>query len=208
MPDSELQSTLDRDCPPACRVAPHPHRALARHSHDTRSKTTLSRQVTFFPNEQDYRIFPQEFTVPLFTVEISSYLGAALVFLTFYMKTMLPLRYIAIGSNRLFSVYAALAQLNPVLILHCILLPLNIYRISQLKRLIANVTAATTGGFSINWLLPYMNRRHMRAGDYVFHQGEIANDMFYMVRGEITLPEVEVQRSAGNMLGEIGLFPP
>lgn len=153
-------------------------------------------------------MLPQEFTVPFFVIELSGYLAAALVFLTFYMKTMLPLRYIAIGSNVLFIAYAALAQLNPVLILHCVLLPLNIYRISQLKRLITNVTAAATGDFSIDWLLPYMHRRHMRAGEYLFRQGELADDMFYIVRGEISLPEVEVRRSAGHMIGEIGLFSP
>jgi len=153
-------------------------------------------------------MFPQEFNVPLFAIELSGYLAAALVFLTFYMKTMLPLRYIAIGSNVLFIVYAALEQINPVLILHCVLLPLNIYRVVQLKKLISNVTAAATGDFSIDWLLPYMNRRRMPAGEYLFRRGEIADDMFYIVRGQITLPEVEVQRSAGQMIGEIGLFSP
>lgn len=144
-------------------------------------------------------MFPQQFTAPFFVIELSGYLAAALVFLTFYMKTMLPLRYIGIVSNVLFIVYGALAQLNPVLILHCVLLPLNIYRISQLKRLIADVNAAATGDFSIDWLLPYMERRRMRAGEYVFHEGAIADDMFYIVRGEIALPEVEVRRSAGRV---------
>jgi len=153
-------------------------------------------------------MFPQEFTVPDVVIELSGYLAAALVFLTFYARTMLPLRYIAIGSNLLFIVYGALAQLNPVLILHCVLLPLNIYRTWQLKTLIAEVAKAATHDFSIDWLVPYMKKRQMRTGDYLFRRGEMADEMFYIVRGQVALPEIEVERSAGQMIGEIGLFSP
>ena len=41
--------------------------------------------------------------------EIAGYLAAVLVFLTFYMKTMIPLRIIGICSNCMFIIYGSLS---------------------------------------------------------------------------------------------------
>jgi CRP/FNR family cyclic AMP-dependent transcriptional regulator len=49
--------------------------------------------------------------------EISGYVAAGLVFMTFYMKTMVPLRVIGICSNCAFITYGCLGALYPVLIL-------------------------------------------------------------------------------------------
>jgi hypothetical protein len=75
------------------------------------------------------------------TAEAAGYLASALVFLTFYTKTMLPLRHLAIASNVAFIIYATFAQIHPVL-LHSILLPLNLFRLWQRHRLIADVADA------------------------------------------------------------------
>ncbi|MEJ2576144.1 MAG: cyclic nucleotide-binding domain-containing protein [Gammaproteobacteria bacterium] len=141
-------------------------------------------------------------------VEASGYVAAAMVFLAFYTKTMLPLRYLAIGSNLAFIVYGALGQLNPVLFLHIALLPLNVLRLWQLKRLIADAAKASADDFSVDWLLPYMSRRRVRAGEYLFRVDDYADEIFYIVRGTVSLPEVGVERTAGDMIGEIGLFAP
>jgi len=50
------------------------------------------------------------------------------------MRGMVPLRVMAIGSNVAFIGYAALAGLGPVLLLHALLLPLNVYRLLQALR--------------------------------------------------------------------------
>ena len=141
-------------------------------------------------------------------VEITGYLAAALVFLTFYTKTMLPLRYLAIVSNVAFIVYAALAQLAPILLLHIVLLPLNLYRLWQLRRLIADVARAAEEDLSLDWLLPYMSKRQAQAEEYLFHGGDYADGMFYITRGIVSLPEVGVERQVGQIIGEIGLFSP
>lgn len=64
------------------------------------------------------------------------YVAASLVGVTFYMKSMVPLRGFAIASNVCFILYAYLhvPQLYPVLILHLCLLPLNIKRLFELRR--------------------------------------------------------------------------
>lgn len=63
------------------------------------------------------------------------YLASAFVFAGFCMHTMIPLRVAAICSNITFIAYGALGGIYPVLILHLLLLPMNIWHISQTLRL-------------------------------------------------------------------------
>ena len=64
--------------------------------------------------------------------EVLGYIAATLVFATFSMKTMVPLRIIAIASNFLFIAYGYLHPAYPVLVLHVALLPLNVWRLRQM----------------------------------------------------------------------------
>jgi hypothetical protein len=67
--------------------------------------------------------------------EFFGYSASLLVFAAFYMKSMVPLRVVAIASNIAFMTYAWLDGLTPILVLHGALLPLNLLRLSQLRRL-------------------------------------------------------------------------
>lgn len=60
------------------------------------------------------------------------WLAAALTLLSFSMRSMAGLRITAIGANLAFIAYAAAVGLNPVLILHLMLLPCNLIRLSQI----------------------------------------------------------------------------
>src|SRR5882757_5935670 len=55
--------------------------------------------------------------------------ASALVLLTFYMNDMTTLRTAALCSNVVFIVYAASLQLMPILLLHSILIPINLWRL-------------------------------------------------------------------------------
>ncbi len=61
--------------------------------------------------------------------EILGYIAAFLVFMTFSMKTMVPLRTVGIASNVFFIAYGYLNPAYPLLVLHLALLPLNIFRL-------------------------------------------------------------------------------
>ena len=63
------------------------------------------------------------------TVEVIGYLAASLVLATFCMKSMDALRLAAIASNIAFIAYGYFGHLAPVLLLHALLLPINIYRL-------------------------------------------------------------------------------
>ena len=60
--------------------------------------------------------------------------AAGLVLTTFYMRSMIALRWVAIASNLAFIAYGYLEILAPVLLLHLLLLPLNIFRLAQLRQ--------------------------------------------------------------------------
>ena len=59
------------------------------------------------------------------------YLASALVLATFCMRGMVALRVLAIASNLAFIAYAALAGIHPVLLLHALLLPMNVWRLVE-----------------------------------------------------------------------------
>ncbi|MEM6355625.1 MAG: cyclic nucleotide-binding domain-containing protein [Pseudomonadota bacterium] len=138
--------------------------------------------------------------------EIAGYLASALVFLTFCMKTLIPLRVLAILSNVAFIAYGIGAELFPVLILHAALLPLNIARTAQQIRLRNRVREAARGDVSVDHLIPFMERRRCPSGEVLFRKGDAADFMFYLASGRVLLKEVEKTLEPGELVGEIGLF--
>src|SRR6266545_2522606 len=81
---------------------------------------------------------------------VAGWLASALVFTTFFMRTMIPLRLVAIASNVAFMAYAVLGlrygvfgRLYPILVLHASLLPLNVLRLRQLRELVQAVRTAS-----------------------------------------------------------------
>lgn len=66
--------------------------------------------------------------------ETIGFLASALVLLSSSRRGMAPLRAVAIASNLAFVSYGALADLLPVLLLHLVLLPTNVFRLVQALR--------------------------------------------------------------------------
>jgi hypothetical protein len=71
-------------------------------------------------------------------IVIAAWIVALLVFSSFFMKTMIPLRVVAIASNVAFISYALLGlrygifgRVYPILVLHSALLPLNAVRLGE-----------------------------------------------------------------------------
>jgi hypothetical protein len=78
-------------------------------------------------------------------VDAVGYCASALVLLTFYMKSMVPLRIAALCSNFAFVIYGWELTLMPVLLLHLGLAPLNAVRLWQAcADQTSNVLAPTT----------------------------------------------------------------
>lgn len=140
------------------------------------------------------------------TGEIFGYIASILVFATFYMRTMLPLRIVAVASNIAFITYAAIDGLTPILILHSALLPLNLLRLMQIRELGEQVERASSHEFSAAAILPFMRKRVVRVNEVLFSANDLAEELFYIVEGEVFLPEVQQSVGPGSFIGEIALF--
>lgn len=62
-------------------------------------------------------------------VDWAGYVASSLVFLTFYMKGMVPLRVVALCSNVAFLIYGGMLHLVPIFMLHAALIPINARRL-------------------------------------------------------------------------------
>jgi CRP/FNR family transcriptional regulator, cyclic AMP receptor protein len=142
------------------------------------------------------------------STELVGYLASALVFATFYMKTMTPLRSVAIASNVAFIGYGYLGGMMPILVLHLVLLPLNLLRLQQTRQMANKVRAAMEGDLSFDWLIPHMNHRSFAAGETIFRKGDAARELFLITTGTVRLTELRVEVEKGSMVGEIGVFSP
>jgi CRP/FNR family transcriptional regulator, cyclic AMP receptor protein len=60
---------------------------------------------------------------------VLGYAASCAVLATFLMRTMVPLRLVAILSNVLFLTYGYLLNIHPVFLLHMALLPINVWRL-------------------------------------------------------------------------------
>jgi hypothetical protein len=65
-------------------------------------------------------------------IEAIGFLAGIATVAAFSCRNMLWLRLVAISANGLFITYAVLLGLTPILILHCVLLPLNVLRLVAL----------------------------------------------------------------------------
>jgi CRP/FNR family cyclic AMP-dependent transcriptional regulator len=140
--------------------------------------------------------------------ELLGYAGAAVNIVTYSMRTMIPLRIMAIASNCIFIVYGSIGSVYPILVLHAVLLPLNAYRLREMLRLVANVRNAAQNDLQLDWLKPFMAKRRYAKGDVLFRQGDPAGEMFFTLSGRFLLRELSLELGVGEMVGELGLLAP
>jgi len=139
-------------------------------------------------------------------VNVLGYAASAAVLATFWMTTMIPLRIVALASNVLFCSYGYLDHLYPVLVLHAALIPVNLWRLTQFRRLIRDVKNAHREDLSIRSLLPHMKLRNFRAGETLVRKGEKADRLYYLADGELEISDIGKVLEPGAVVGEIGVF--
>jgi hypothetical protein len=128
--------------------------------------------------------------------------------ITSYMRTMIPLRVVSMACNALFIVYGSAGNIYPTLFLNMILLPLNGWRLWEMIRLTRKVEAVTRVEPSFDWLKPFMARRKVRAGDFLFRKGDEADALYYTVFGRFRLVETGIELEPGQVVGELALVAP
>lgn len=139
-------------------------------------------------------------------VTLAGYAASLMVFATFCMRTMVPLRLAAIGSNVCFIVYGAAAEIYPVLVLHVVLLPLNCWRALQMFSLTQKIEQSARGDQSLDALKPYMRTERRSKGEVIFHKDDHADNMYLVANGELIVEELGFVLRTGDLFGEIGMF--
>jgi len=135
-------------------------------------------------------------------------IAAALYFTSYSMKSMLPLRALAVASNVFFIAYGYVHSSLPELVLHSVLLPLNARRLREIRKLTEEIARTNQDSPVSQWLLPHMTRRTFKAGEVLFRKGDLADEVVYIASGQLKLQEHDQILGPGELIGEIGLFSP
>lgn len=136
------------------------------------------------------------------------YLASALVFATFYMKTMVPLRCVAMASNVAFLTYGVWLGLWPIAVLHALMLPLNLIRLMQIRRMLMDIRAARTEELDLGSIVRSFEAVSYPRGAVLFRKGESGDFAYYVAKGEIEFPEIAGLCGVGQLFGEIAIFSP
>ena len=128
-------------------------------------------------------------------------LAASFVIGAAFVRTMIPLRWLAVAGNVGFVIFGALHPQYLTLFIAAVLLPINIHRARQMMRLTRRVKAAEAASdLSGLWLRPYMKARKLKKGTVLFRKGDLADHLYCLVDGQIELVEIGVHARAGQDL--------
>lgn len=139
---------------------------------------------------------------------ILGFIGAALMLASYLMKSMLPLRIAALTACCFLVAYGALKSALPTLLLYGALIPINIKKTLQIRKLVKAIENARDDTPVSEWLLPHMHRRTVKAGTTLWRKGDAATEMLYLDAGTLRLAEYDEALQPGSLVGEIGLFAP
>ncbi len=141
-------------------------------------------------------------------VDLIGYFGGGVTLWGMYSRTMIPLRWGAVGGNVGFLVFGLLAESYPTLILHAILLPLNVFRAWQMIKLVREIKATSDGANDLDPLIPFMKTLKLPAGAELFRKDDKPDRMLVVKHGTVLLVELDVRCGPSDILGEIGAFTP
>jgi hypothetical protein len=136
------------------------------------------------------------------------FLAAGLVLTTFAMRTMMTLRLVGIAGNVAFIAYGLYQGLMPVVALHVMLLPLNIWRAIEIADVTRRIRHAQQLGIDVSSLVPLMQQTTWQPGHRLFSKGDEARHLYVIIEGTVSIPEHGVELGSGSLVGEMGIFVP
>jgi CRP/FNR family transcriptional regulator, cyclic AMP receptor protein len=146
--------------------------------------------------------------VHVITVDVFGWLAGTLVLATFCLRTMLPLRCVAIASNLAFITYGLMAGALPIVVLHLALLPMNVVRLQEMRALARRVRRAARETPCLDALVPHGRVRRVAAGTALFRAGDGAKDVYLILEGRVRIAGTNTAAGPGELLGEKGIFAP
>src|SRR5206468_455021 len=111
---------------------------------------------------------------------VFAFIGAMFYVVTYYMKTMVPLRIVGIIANLFFIAYGYFYPQYLTLLLYLGILPINVYRLIEMRRLIEQVKRSADTDQSMDWLKPFMTKRTYKKVQELYFQNPTFG--FYFLR--------------------------
>src|ERR1041384_568438 len=139
---------------------------------------------------------------------ICGFIGAGLTLASYTMKSMMPLRMVALAANVFFVAYGWLEAALPTLVLYSVMIGINTKKVWDIRKLVRAIENAKSDTPVAEWLLPHMTHRQVKAGQTLRKKGDVANEIVYREAGTLRLGEHQEQLAPGSLVGEIGLFAP
>ncbi len=138
--------------------------------------------------------------------DLVGWAAGGLVLTTFYLTTMLPLRCVAIASNLAFLSYGLMTDALPIAVLHALLLPMNLWRLGQLRAHMNKLKLLACKEFPTGALLPYLTVRKEPRGKVLFNNGTTGNELLLILAGQIRITESGLVMGPGEVIGETSAF--
>jgi hypothetical protein len=146
-------------------------------------------------------------------LQVLAWLAVTLNLWSFALRTMVPLRRVAIAGNLAFVAWGLLAWRRgglepalPIAVLHAALLIVNLVRLRQVRATIEQVRSLQGRPPPLDALLPYMTPVRLRGGETLFRAGDPADAVYLLRSGVVHLPEVPRLLGPGALLGEVGVL--
>ena len=140
---------------------------------------------------------------------LAAAVAIALVAAGALVRTMKPLRWLAVGTNLGLLVYGALHPSPTTLAVAACLLPINLFRAVEVTRLTRRVqSAGVEADLAGLWLRPHMKARKLKAGTVLFNKGDKADSLHLLAEGQMELSDIGAPMQAGRIFGEVALFSP
>lgn len=139
-------------------------------------------------------------------IEIVGWLGALFTAGAYSMRDMKLLRTVAVAANLSFITYGFAAGVWPMLALHLFLLPLNLYRLSEIFAVTKRLRQGRANGMPIDVLRPFLKPVTMDEGSVLFRRGDSPDRIYFLEEGEVELPELGKSIGPGTLFGEMAYF--
>jgi hypothetical protein len=139
-------------------------------------------------------------------LQILGYVALVLFLVTFAAKTIVSLRGFAIAASLVLTAYGLVAQRYEIAAVGVVMAAVNLWRLSEMRRLVGAVRVASGAPLTVDWLLPYMRPVEIPAGHVLFSKGDRADAMYFVSAGRVRLDDMGVEMGKGSIFGEIGIF--
>jgi hypothetical protein len=138
--------------------------------------------------------------------ELLGYLALLLLLIAFALKTIIALRAFAIAASIAIVAFGLVTQRYDLAVIGLIMAGLNLWRFSEMRRLVGAVRLASGAPLTVDWLLPYMRPVAIPAGHVLFSKGDKADAMYFVSSGRVRIEDMGLEMTKGSIFGEIGIF--